>query len=139
MRISLHLGCRVGQQPLFEQMDECGLANTSWTNHEHHRAWPTGQDLFSGSTNRFENGIKRFYESRMFNEAMLLKVLLSHFWGLQEECSIKKWRLLNSQHLLMLCQHLRLLVHEGILLNTSSFSCFFGCSSCDAADGETWC
>src|SRR5260370_33556786 len=74
----------------------------------------------------------------MFNEAMLLKVLLSHFWGLQEECSIKKWRLLNWQYLLLLCQHLRLLVHEGILLNTSSFSGFFGCSSCDAADVEAW-
>jgi hypothetical protein len=42
VRISSHAGCGVSQQAFFQQMDECGLANTSWTNHEHDGAWSAG-------------------------------------------------------------------------------------------------
>jgi len=39
---------------------------------------------FSGSTNSFEDSIKRFQEPWMLNEAVLLKVLLPSAWRLQK-------------------------------------------------------
>src|SRR5437868_2522089 len=35
VRISSHTGCGIVEQPFFQQMDECGLADTSWTDHKH--------------------------------------------------------------------------------------------------------
>src|SRR6266851_3947646 len=48
--ISSHTGSGVGQQAFFQQMDECGLADTSWADHEHDGAWSAGQHLFPWRT-----------------------------------------------------------------------------------------
>src|SRR6266581_973828 len=120
-------------------MNQCRLSDTAWSNYQDHRAWSSCMHSFSGRTNGFQDSIKGFQEPWMLNEAMLLKVLLSCVWRSQKERPIKKCRLLSRQYLLILCQQLQLLVHEGILLNTSSLSCCFGCSSCDATDPEAWC
>src|SRR6266567_5788648 len=95
MRVRSHSGCRIGQQPFFQQMDERRFPDTSRTNHEHHRARSAGQDLFSRSTNGFENGFERFQESWMLNEATLLKILLAHLWWLQQQRSVKELRFLR--------------------------------------------
>src|SRR5438874_13754558 len=61
VRISSHTGCGVGQQAFFQQMDECGFADTSRTDDEHDGARSAGQHLFLWRTNGFE----RFQESWM--------------------------------------------------------------------------
>src|SRR6266699_1098000 len=139
MRVSSHAGCRVSQQAFFQQMDERCFPNTGWTNHEHYRTRSAGQNLFSWSTNGFENGFERFQKSWMLNEATLLKILLAHLWWLQQQRSVKELRFLTLDFFLILGSFRLFLVHVRILLNTSNLSGFFsgGANSTEEGAGTS--
>src|SRR5579859_7912609 len=98
-------------------MDERCFPNTRWTNHEHHRTRSAGQNRFSRSANGFENGIERFQQSRMRNEAMLLKILLAHLWWLQQQRPVKELRFLYLLFFLIWGSFRLFLIHVRILLN----------------------
>src|SRR6266446_1542002 len=114
-------------------MDECGLANTSWPDHEHHGTRSASQHLFPWRTNGVENGVEGFQESWMLNEAPLLKILLAYFWWLQQQGSVKKLRLLHLMFFLIWGSARLFLVHGRILLNTRSLSGFFSGRTGEAA------
>ena len=101
-------------------MDECRLANTSRTDHEHDGAWSVGQHLFSWRTNGIKNGVESFQESWMRNYAALLKIFLAYLWWLQQQGSVKKFRLL----------HLLLFLIQGSTITTKdvNVSIIFGVS-----------
>src|SRR6266704_265236 len=134
--ISSHTGSGVGQQAFFQQMDECGLADTSWADHEHDGAWSAGQHPFSRRTYGVENGVERFQESWMLNEATLLKILLAYLWWLQQQRSVKELRFLTLEFFLIRGSFRLFLVHVRILLNTSNLSGFFSGGANSTEEGS---
>src|SRR5712691_13247075 len=117
-------------------MDECGLADTSWADHEHDGAWSAGQHLFPRRTYGVENGVERFQESWMRNYATLLKILLAYCWRLQQQGSVKNLRLLRLLFFLIWGSVRLFLVHGRILLNTRSSSGFFSGGVSETAGRE---
>src|SRR5205814_10284073 len=71
----------------------------------------------------------------MRNYAALLKIFLAYLWWLQQQGSVKKFRLL---HLFLIQGSFYLfLVHERILLNTRSLSGFFSGGAGETAGGAS--
>src|SRR5712691_5691913 len=134
--IGSHTGSGVGQQAFFQQLHECGLADTSWADHEHDGAWSAGQHLFPRRTYGVENGVERFQEAWMRNYATQLKILLAYCWRLQQQGSVKKLRLLRLLFFLIWGSVRLFLVHGRILLNTRSLSGFFSGGVSETAGRE---
>src|SRR5258708_3937442 len=69
--VTFHLLFRIGQQSLFEKMDQRRLSHTSRSDHQDGCSWPFGMRSFSWGANGFQDSIKGFEELWMLNEAVL--------------------------------------------------------------------